>query len=122
MSALKLLAEDAEGLAIVAAAAQDGLVKPQDIKFDSPLAHVRAGDQSLPVGARGQAHAVLPFARGAGVRRRAESVRSRGVSKDIDAVHSLMDVTFEPAAEPPGGVVTLIFSGDDADRAERRMP
>ena len=35
LSALKLLAEDAEGLAIVAAAAQDSLVKPQDIKFDA---------------------------------------------------------------------------------------
>ena len=40
-----------------------------------------------------------------------QSVRSRSVSKDIDAVHSLMDVKFESAAEPPGGVVTLVFSG-----------
>jgi hypothetical protein len=35
LSALKLLAEDADGLAVIAAAAQDGLVKAQDIRFDA---------------------------------------------------------------------------------------
>ena len=34
-SVLKLLAEDAEGLGIIASAVQDALVKPQDIKFDT---------------------------------------------------------------------------------------
>ena len=110
LSALKLLAEDAEGLAIIAAAAQDGLVKPQDIKFDAKsrtfgleinrFQWERAGKR-MPFF---RSRAVLAFV---GV----ESVRSRSVSKDIDAVHSLMDVRFEPAAEPPGGVVTLFFSG-----------
>ncbi len=110
LSALRLLAEDAEGLAVVAAAAQDGLVKPQDIKFDAKsrtfglelnrFQWERAGKR-MPFF---RSRAVLAFV---GV----QSVRSRSVSKDIDAVHSLMDVKFERAAEPPGGVVTLVFSG-----------
>ena len=32
---LKLLAEDADGLGVIAAAVQDALVKPEDIKLDS---------------------------------------------------------------------------------------
>ena len=111
MSALKLLAEDAEGLAIIAAAAQDGLVKPQDIRFDARsrtfgleinrFQWERAGKRMPYFRSR----AVLAFA---GV----QGVRTRGVTKDIDAVYSLMDISFEPGAEPPGGVVKLFFSGD----------
>jgi hypothetical protein len=52
-----------------------------------------------------RSRAVLAFA---GV----QGVRTRGVTKDVDAVYSLMDISFEPGAEPPGGVVKLFFSGD----------
>jgi hypothetical protein len=41
-----------------------------------------------------------------------ENVRTRGITKDIDAVYSLMDIRFESAAEPPAGVVKLLFSGE----------
>jgi hypothetical protein len=110
VSGLKLLAEDAEGLAIIAAAVQDALVKPQDIKFDgrsktfgieiNRFQWERAGKR-MPFF---RSRAVLAFA---GV----QGVRSRGVSKDVDAVHALMDLTFAQAAEPPGGVVTLTLAG-----------
>jgi hypothetical protein len=107
---LKLLAEDSEGLGIVAASVQDGLVKPQDIRFDK-----RARTFGLEINrfqweraARRppffRSRAILAFA---GV----ETVRSTGVSKDVDAIHDLLDIRFEPAAEPPGGVVTLTFAG-----------
>lgn len=109
-SVLKLLAEDAEGLGIIASAVQDSLVKPVDIKLDARsrtfgleinrFQWERAGKR-IPFF---RSRAVLAFA---GV----QNVRSRGVSKDVDAIHSLMDIRFEPAAEPPGGVVTLMFSG-----------
>ncbi len=109
-SVLKLLAEDAESLGIIASAVQDSLVKPEDIKFDARsrtfgleinrFQWERAGKR-MPFF---RSRAVLAFA---GV----QNVRSRSLSKDVDAIHSLMDVRFEPAAEPPGGVVTLVFSG-----------
>ena len=111
LSALKLLADDAEGLAVIAAATQDGLVKAQDIRFDARsrtfgleinrFQWERAGKR-MPFF---RSRAVLAFA---GV----ESVRTRGVTKDIDAVYALMDIRFEPALEPPGGVVKLLFSGE----------
>lgn len=111
VSALKLLAEDAEGLAIVAAATQDGLVKSQDIKLDTRsrtfgleinrFQWERAGKRMPYFRSR----AVLAFA---GV----DGVRTRGMTKDIDAVHSLLDMTFTPAGEAPAGQVKLTFSGD----------
>lgn len=107
---LKLLAEDAEGLGVIAAAVQDALVKPEDIKLDSRsrtfgleinrFQWERAGKRMPFLRSR----AVLAFA---GV----QGVRSRAVSRDIDAVHALIDVRFEPAAEPPAGVLTLTFAG-----------
>lgn len=109
-SVLKLLAEDAEGLGIIASAVQDSLVKPEDIKFDARsrtfgleinrFQWERAGKR-MPFF---RSRAVLAFV---GV----QNVRSRAVSKDVDAIHSLMDIRFDPATEPPGGVVTLMFSG-----------
>ncbi len=110
-SDLKILAEDAEGLGIIASAVQDALVKPQDIKFDSRsrmfgleisrFQWERAGKRMPYFRSR----AVLAFA---GV----QGVRSRAVSKGIDAVHVLIHLGFEPAAEAPGGVVTLTFAGE----------
>ena len=110
VSGLKLLAEDAEGLAVIAAAVQDALVRPQDIKLDSRSRtfgieinrfHWERAGKRMPFF---RSRAVLAFA---GV----QGVRSRAVSKDVDAVHALMDVAFVPAAEPPGGVITLTFAG-----------
>lgn len=108
---LKLLAEDAEGLGVVAAAVQDGLVKPEDLKFEARsrtfgleinrFQWERAGKR-MPFF---RSRAVLAFA---GV----QNVRSRAVSKDIDAVHALIDIRFEAAVEaPPGGTITLVFAG-----------
>ena len=109
-NALKLLAEDAEGLGVIAAAVQDALVKPEDIKLDSRsrtfglevnrFQWERAG-KSMPFF---RSRAVLAFA---GV----QSVRSRAVSRDIDGVHALIDLRFEQAAELPAGIVTLTFAG-----------
>ncbi|RYY97903.1 MAG: DUF2948 family protein [Alphaproteobacteria bacterium] len=109
-NALKLLAEDVEGLGVIAAAVQDALVKPEDIKLDSRsrtfglevnrFQWERAG-KSMPFF---RSRAVLAFA---GV----QSVRSRAVSRDIDGVHALIDVRFEQAAELPAGIVTLTFAG-----------
>lgn len=109
-NALKLLAEDVEGLGVIAAAVQDALVKPEDIKLDSRsrtfglevnrFQWERAGKR-MPFF---RSRAVLAFA---GV----QSVRSRAVSRDIDGVHALIDVRFEQAAELPAGTVTLTFAG-----------
>jgi len=111
LSALKLLAEDADGLAIIAAAAQDGLVKARDIRFD---ARSRTFGLELNRFQWERAGKRMPFFRARSVLAFAgvENVRSRGVTRDVDAVYSLMDIRFAPEPEPPAGVVTLLFSGE----------
>ncbi len=110
-SVLKLLAEDAEGLGIIASAVQDSLVKPEGFKLEAKsrtfgleinrFQWERAGKR-MPFF---RSRAVLAFA---GV----QNVRSRHVSKDIDAVHSLIDIRFAPEGEAPAGIITLVFAGE----------
>ncbi len=110
-SALKLLAEDAEGLGIIASAVQDSLVKPEGFKLEAKsrtfgleinrFQWERAGKR-MPFF---RSRAVLAFA---GV----QNVRSRHVAKDIDAVHSLIDIRFASEGEAPAGIITLVFAGE----------
>ncbi len=41
--------------------------------------------------------------------------------RDVDAVLGLLDVKFQPAAEPPGGMVTLVLRRRRPGPARRRM-
>lgn len=110
-SALKLLAEDGDGLAIIAAAVQDSLVKPQNIKFD---ARSRTFGLEINRFQWERAGKRMPFFRSRAVLgiTAVESVRSRAVSRSVDAVHALIDIRFAPDAEPPGGTITLVFAGE----------
>ncbi len=108
-SVLRLLAEDSEGLGIIAAAVQDALVKPQDIKLDrrartfglelNRFQWEKAGRRPPYFRSR----AILAFS---GVL----SVRQNRMPRGIDAVLDLLDIGFAPAAEPPGGAVNLVFA------------
>jgi hypothetical protein len=110
-SILKLLAEDSDGLAVIAGAVQDAIVKPEGIKLDGKsrtfgmeinrFQWERAGKRPPFFRTR----SVLAFA---GV----ESVKARNVSKDVDAVFALLDIGFASAEQPPGGTVTLTFAAD----------
>ena len=106
---LRLLAEDADGLGVIAAAVQDALARPQDIKFDrksrsfgleiNRFQWERAGKKAPYFRSR----AVLAFA---GVL----SVQSQAMPRGVDAVVGLLDVRFAPDGEPPGGEVSLFFA------------
>jgi hypothetical protein len=108
-SVLKLLAEDSEGLGIIAAAVQDALVKPGDIKFDrkrrtfglelNRFQWERAGKR-MPYF---RSQAVLAFT---GVL----NVRSSKLPKGVDSLLDLLDVHFTPGTEPPGGAIRLLFA------------
>lgn len=108
-SVLKLLAEEAEGLAIVAAAVQDALVKPQDIKLDR-----RSRAFGLEInrfqwenaGARPpffRSRAVLAFSSVLGA-------KQQKMPKGVDDVLGLLDIKFTPGAEAPAGAITLVFT------------
>jgi hypothetical protein len=110
-SFLRLMAEDAGDLDIVAAAVQDALVRVGEINFDKKARRFTvminryrwetAGEK----GPYERVRAALSFD---GVL----NVKSRRVRQDTDeALASLLSIGFIPEEEPPGGVVRLLLAG-----------
>jgi hypothetical protein len=108
---LKLMAEDAADLDIIAAAAQDALVRIGDVSFDKKarrfalLINRFRWEQAGEEGPFERVRAALSFE---GVL----SVKSRKLRLDApDALASLLQIGFTPAEEPPGGEVRLMLAG-----------
>lgn len=108
---LKLMAEDAADLEILAAAAQDGLVRVRDIKLDKRARRFTVAlnrfrwETASDKGPYERVQAALSFD---GVL----NVRSRRVRQDApEALAAILSVTFAPAAEPPGGEVRILLAG-----------
>jgi len=110
---LRLLAESAEDLEIISAAVQDAVVKAENLNYEARIRRF-----SLELNR-------FRWEEGVGKRRDGERVRSllafdgvlgvktRAISKvDPELILSLLQVTFTPDDEPPGGKVTLLFAGD----------
>lgn len=111
---LRLLAEEAEDLRIIAAAVQDAVVKAGNLKYEQrgrrfaielnryrwEVAPKRKGQPGERV------RALLAFDGVLGV-------KTRGVTRaDPELIFSLLSVEFTADAEPPAGKVTLLFAGD----------
>lgn len=116
---LRLLAEDAGDLQVISAALQDAVAKVGDLRFDP-----RARTLTLACN-RFRWEAQARRSRG-GERVRSAlqlggvtAVRSRKLRLDApDAVVSVLSVGWEPAPEPPGGVVVITLAGGGELRAE----
>ena len=111
-TSLRLLAETAEDLEVISAAIQDSVVKAGNLKYES-----RRNRFTLEInrfrweaGAkRGDGERVRSLLAFDGVM----GVKPRAVNKiDPEMILSLLQVSFTPADEPPGGKVTLLFAGD----------
>lgn len=111
-TSLRLLAETAEDLEVISAAIQDSVVKAGNLKYES-----RRNRFTLEInrfrweaGAkRGDGERVRSLLAFDGVM----GVKTRAVTKgDPEMILSLLQVSFTPADEPPGGKVTLLFAGD----------
>ncbi len=111
---LRLLAEEAEDLEVISAAVQDAVVKAGNIRYEKrqrrfslEINRYRWEAGSRRRGEPGQrVRALLAFD---GVM----SVKTRAITKsDPELILSLLKLSFDPAAEPPGGRVTLLFAGD----------
>lgn len=110
---LRLLAEDADDLAVVSAALQDAVAKVGDIAYEAK--------------ARRLTIAFNRFRWEAGERQRVRSglqiggvlnVKTRKLRRERrDAVVEILALTFEPG-EAPGGVLNLSFAGGGDLRAE----
>ncbi|MGD9477843.1 DUF2948 family protein [Shinella sp. G-2] len=113
MDSLKLLALDAEDLAVVSAHLQDAVFKTDGLAYDA-----RHNVFSLAVnrfvwektGGRGK---TFERRRAAVAFKRVEAVRSLGIDrKDKDAVFSLLAVNYSQKGEGPEGTVELVLSGN----------
>jgi hypothetical protein len=112
---LRLLAEEAEDLQIIAAAVQDSVVKAGNLNFEKrnrrfALEINRYRWEAGPKDKREPGQRVRSLLAFDGVM----SVKTRGITKvDPELILSLLSIDFTPdIAEPPGGKVTLLFAGD----------
>jgi hypothetical protein len=108
---LKLLAEDAADLDIIAAAAQDALLRVRDITFDKKARRFAAFINRFRWEAAGETG---PFER---IRSALsfESVlaaKSRNVRHESpDALAAILSISFVPDQEPPSGTLKLLLAG-----------
>lgn len=111
--ALRLIAEDAGDLEVISSAVQDAVLKAENIKFDRrsrrltlEVNRFQWEDSKTKRGPQGRVRAILAFDT-------VLSVKTRAVSKaDPDLVYALLSLRFEPADEPPGGKLSILFAGD----------
>jgi hypothetical protein len=114
-SGLRLLAEDADDLAVISAALQDAVARIGDIAFERSARRLTVGFNRFRWEAKGQAgERVRSGLQLTGVL----AVRSLKLRREArDAVVSLMGLAFEPV-EAPGGVIVMTFAGGGELRAE----
>jgi hypothetical protein len=108
---LRLAAEDASDLDIIGAAVQDALVRANDFRHDAKTRRFTAMINRFrweKAGERGpyeRVQAGLAFESVLGV-------KSRRLRRDApNALASILALQFEPASEPPGGVVSIMLAG-----------
>lgn len=110
---LRLLAQDADDLAILSAALQDAVGKVGDIAYEPKGRRLTVAFNRYrwEAGSRQRVRSALQLG---GVLK----VQTRKVRRDRpDAIVELLALTFEPG-EAPGGTVTLSFAGGGDLRAE----
>jgi hypothetical protein len=110
-SLLKLMAEDAEDLAVIGAAVQDALLRMGDLSFDPKTRRFTAmlnrfrWEAAEEGGPYERVRAALSFEGVLGV-------KSRRVRPDArEALASILSLGFIPDQEPPGGIVRLVLAG-----------
>ena len=111
--ALRLIAEDETDLEVISSAVQDAVLKAENLKYDRKrrrftleVNRFQWEDSKSKRGPQGRVRALLAFDGVLGV-------KTRAVNKiDPDMVYSVLSLTFSPADEPPGGKISILFSGD----------
>ena len=109
---LRLLAEDVDDLKVISASVQDAVLKAENLKYDRKQRRFTLEinrfqwEDASKRGPKTRVRSLLAFD---GVL----NVKTRAVTKaDPDMVMSILSVNFEAASEPPGGRVSVLFSGD----------
>ena len=110
---LRLLAEDAEDLAVIAAALQDAVGKIGDILYEPATRQLTLALNRYRWEAKGGERVRSAIQLGSVLKVQARKLR-RGAK---DAVVELLNIAFEPG-EAPGGAVVFTFAGGGGLRAE----
>jgi hypothetical protein len=111
---LKLLAQDADDLAIVSAALQDAVTKVGDIIFEGRKRQLTVALNRFRWETGGKKERIRSAVQVGGVM----AVRARKIRRDAKrAVMELLAITFEPG-EAPGGAVVFEFAGGADLRCE----
>ena len=110
---LRLLAEDADDLKVVAAALQDAVAKIGDIRFEPKARRLTIAFNRYRWEGKGgeRVRSALQVGSALGVQGRRLRRNAR------DAVIELLTVSFEPG-EAPGGAITFSFAGGGDLRVE----
>ena len=109
---LKLLAQDAEDLAVISAAMQDAVAKVGDITYEPKARRLTIAFNRYRWEAGGGERVRSALQLGGVL-----NVQARKIRRDApDAVLEILAMTFDPADEP-GGVVTLSCAGGGDLRA-----
>ena len=108
---LRLLAEDAADLDVMAAAAQDALTRVSDLAYDrkarrfSALLNRFRWEEAREHGPYERVRAALSFESVLGV-------QTKKLRQDApEALASVLSLSFTPAEEPPAGVVRIVLAG-----------
>jgi len=110
---LRLLAQDADDLAIISAALQDAVAKVGDISFEPKAGRLTVALNRYCWEAEGGVRVRAGLQLGSVLKVQTRKIR-RGMK---DAVIEVLAVTFE-AGEAPGGTVTISCAGGGDLRAE----
>ena len=110
---LRLIAEEMADLEIISSAVQDSVLKAENLRYDRKrrrftleVNRFQWEDSKSKRGPQGRVRALRAFD---GVL----SVKTLAITKaDPDLVLSILSLSFEAAAEPPGGTISILFSGD----------
>lgn len=110
---LRLIAEDEADLKVISAAVQDGVLKAENLKYDRKkrrftleLNRFQWEDAKNKRGPKTRVRSLLAIDSILGV-------KTRAITKaDPDMVLSVLSLSFEADAEPPGGTISVLFSGD----------
>lgn len=116
MTDLKLLALDEEDLAVLSAHLQDAVVRAADMTFDKPGRRFVAVANRFDWAGNVESNGEELTRKRCGLRfERVLSAQVTGFKPGSDAVLSMLAIGFEEV-NAPGGVLTLMFSGNAAIR------
>ncbi len=112
-TALRLVAEDADDLKVIASAVQDAVTRAGNLKYESRNRRFAVELNRYRWEASGQRGKSGERVRSLLAIDGVLNVRTRGITRrDPELIVSLLDLSFAPDDEPPGGKVTLVFAGD----------